>query len=195
VALVKCGECGNDVSTLAAACPKCGAPVPKPQSQSRSNLKPVTAKDAASGFGIAIVVTIAAAFWYLAVDDDKKSPTPASAAAAKPAKTDAECRADLHCWGEKNLAKADVYCKNYVERLAMHAVKWTDSGLFDTKFSRFKWLNQQAGTVTYVGDKVEFQNGFGAYTPMVYACDLGDLDQEAPRVLGARIVTEGRLPP
>jgi hypothetical protein len=27
VALTKCKECGGDVSTLAAACPKCGAPV------------------------------------------------------------------------------------------------------------------------------------------------------------------------
>lgn len=27
MALVKCGECGNEVSDRAAACPKCGAPV------------------------------------------------------------------------------------------------------------------------------------------------------------------------
>ncbi len=29
MALVKCTECGNEVATTAAACPKCGAPVPK----------------------------------------------------------------------------------------------------------------------------------------------------------------------
>ena len=28
MALVKCAECGNDVSTSAASCPKCGAPGP-----------------------------------------------------------------------------------------------------------------------------------------------------------------------
>ena len=27
MALIQCGECGNQVSTSAAACPKCGAPV------------------------------------------------------------------------------------------------------------------------------------------------------------------------
>jgi rRNA maturation protein Nop10 len=27
MALTKCKECGNDVSTLAQQCPKCGAPV------------------------------------------------------------------------------------------------------------------------------------------------------------------------
>ncbi|MFL5344166.1 MAG: OB-fold protein [Hyalangium sp.] len=29
MALVKCKQCGNEVATNAAACPKCGAPVPK----------------------------------------------------------------------------------------------------------------------------------------------------------------------
>lgn len=28
MALVKCADCGNEVSTLAASCPKCGAPGP-----------------------------------------------------------------------------------------------------------------------------------------------------------------------
>lgn len=27
MALIKCQECGNDVSTLAGSCPKCGAPI------------------------------------------------------------------------------------------------------------------------------------------------------------------------
>lgn len=31
MALVKCGECGNEVSTQAKACPKCGAVMPKPK--------------------------------------------------------------------------------------------------------------------------------------------------------------------
>ena len=30
MAIVKCGECGRDVSTQAAACPGCGAPVGRP---------------------------------------------------------------------------------------------------------------------------------------------------------------------
>lgn len=29
MALVQCSECNNDVSDAAAACPKCGAPIPK----------------------------------------------------------------------------------------------------------------------------------------------------------------------
>ena len=30
MALVKCPECGNQVSTAAASCPKCGAPIASP---------------------------------------------------------------------------------------------------------------------------------------------------------------------
>lgn len=34
MALVCCLECGSDVSSLAVACPKCGAPVPRPRKKS-----------------------------------------------------------------------------------------------------------------------------------------------------------------
>jgi RNA polymerase subunit RPABC4/transcription elongation factor Spt4 len=33
MAMIKCAECGNDVSSQAAACPKCGAPPPKVRSE------------------------------------------------------------------------------------------------------------------------------------------------------------------
>lgn len=46
MALIKCTECGRDVSDLAAACPGCGAPIPRatasthlPNPQSRRSLK------------------------------------------------------------------------------------------------------------------------------------------------------------
>jgi hypothetical protein len=34
MALIRCSECRSDVSSLAVACPKCGAPVPKPKKKS-----------------------------------------------------------------------------------------------------------------------------------------------------------------
>lgn len=33
MALAKCKECGNEVSTKAKACPKCGAPAPAPENK------------------------------------------------------------------------------------------------------------------------------------------------------------------
>lgn len=85
---------------------------------------------------------------------------------------------------------AGVYCKAPIERLALHDVKWTD-GFMDQKFSRFRWTDQVGGGITFVGDKAEFQNGFGAYTPMVYECDMAP---DLKSVIAVRIDREGRLP-
>lgn len=35
VALVQCKECGNEVSTNASACPRCGAPIPRQRPKSK----------------------------------------------------------------------------------------------------------------------------------------------------------------
>jgi len=69
-----------------------------------------------------------------------------------------------------------------------HSVRWTD-GALETKFSKFRWADKEAATLTMVGDKVEFQNGFGAFTPMIYACDLA---ADGKTVLAVR-AQEGRL--
>lgn len=41
MALIPCGECGASVSTLAAACPKCGAPVVVPASIASTSKGPL----------------------------------------------------------------------------------------------------------------------------------------------------------
>jgi hypothetical protein len=84
---------------------------------------------------------------------------------------------------------AGIYCAHEVEKLAAHSVKWTD-GALEPKFSHYRWRDQQKGIITYLGDKAEFQNGFGAFTPVVYECDLADDDRT---VLDVR-VSEGRVP-
>lgn len=43
--------------------------------------------------------------------------------------------------------------------------------------------------IRYIGDKVEFQNGFGALTPMTYVCTL---DSSSKKVIDVQ-VSEGRL--
>lgn len=115
-------------------------------------------------------------------DGDKKGETkPASANCAK---------GDLQCLGELGLSTAHVYCKSKVEHLAKNSVKWTDEGMFEQKFSRFRWQDQPAGIIQYFGDKAQFQNGFGAYVNVVYSCDVDVANQKALR---AEIVKEGFL--
>lgn len=60
MALIKCPECGNDVSTEATACPKCGCPIkkqkiePKPQQETQ----PVNQQNSSTGSGCGTVILV-----------------------------------------------------------------------------------------------------------------------------------------
>jgi hypothetical protein len=96
---------------------------------------------------------------------------------------------DLQCLGDNATVAAGLRCDDPIEARAKYAVRWTD-GLFEPKFSRFRWTNKKGGGLTMIGDKVEFQNGFGAWAPMIYECDM---TADGKTVLRVR-VREGRLP-
>lgn len=155
MALSKCKECKKEVSTKAPTCPHCG-------------IKNPTTTAGQVVVGLLVVLAIGYGVVHFASSDDKKSD---SAAAAKAAQDEAACKKDLSCWGEKNLAAASVYCKPEIEKLAKYSVKWTD-GALEMKMSRYRWAKKEAETVTYLGDKAQFQNGFGAYQNVVYECDF-----------------------
>lgn len=89
---------------------------------------------------------------------------------------DEACRRDLQCWGDRNTIGATMACQPAVERLAKHSHKWTD-GWLGTKFPKFRWKDQDAGIVTYVGDRIQFQNAFGAWTHHIYACDYDTINK------------------
>ena len=83
---------------------------------------------------------------------------------------------------------AAVMCPEHVERLARYGSRWVD-GWLETKFRRVRWIDREKGTVTWIGDRVEFQNGFGAWMPHVYECDI---DARSRTVLAVR-AEAGRL--
>jgi hypothetical protein len=88
------------------------------------------------------------------------------------------------------MANATVRCRPWVERLAKNDFEWTD-GRLEPKFSHYQWKDQKAGVVTYVGDKIKYQNGFGAWVHHIYECDL---DARGEQVLDVR-AQPGRLSP
>lgn len=98
------------------------------------------------------------------------------------------CRDRLECWGEQNSVTASFECSQLVERSAKYTHEWTD-GWMGIKFSHYRWKDKKAGVVTHIGDKVRFQNVFGAWQNMVYECDF---DPASKRVLDVR-VRAGRL--
>jgi len=104
------------------------------------------------------------------------------------AAADAACAQDLQCWSEKHQIAAGVHCDDHVERLAAYSAKWTD-GAFESKFSRSRWLDKDKGYVTFIGDTIQFQNGFGAMENQIYECDF---DPATRTVLGVR-ARPGRL--
>jgi len=95
----------------------------------------------------------------------------AAAEETRAAKEELACRKELNCIAEKFSMTVPSLCAPAIERLAKFTVKWTDSWS-ETKFSHYKWKNQSRGIVTYIGDKIQFQNGFGAYQNYVYECDF-----------------------
>ena len=111
------------------------------------------------------------------------------AAAEAERSKEASCRSDLQCWGDRHGLRAAQKCRPQVERLAKFQYEWTD-GWLGTKFPRFRWRNKSKGQLTYFGDSIKFQNGFGAWQFHVYSCDY---DPDAELVLKVE-AAPGRLP-
>ena len=81
------------------------------------------------------------------------------------------CQDDLRYWAEKHSFKASHQCQKAVERIAKYDFEWT-VGWLDSKFSHYRWKDRKRGVVTYIGDKLKLQNGFGAWQNYVYSCDF-----------------------
>lgn len=166
MALKPCKSCKHQVDTTAKTCPNCG--VAKPG---------VTAADSIKGLiGLAVIVAIGVAM--CSGGDDK----PTTVQEAPPEVDDATCMQELRCWGERQSIGGGIRCTAPVEKLAKYSVRWTD-GLLEPKFSHYRWLDKSKGTLTLLGDKIEFQNGFGAYQKHIYECDY---DPASEKVLDVR---------
>ena len=73
-----------------------------------------------------------------------------------------------------------VRCPRRVERLAQYTHRWTD-GFLEPKFNHSRSTGNR-NVVTYLGDRIEFQNGFGAWQPHIYECDLNVVTEQVVAV-------------
>ncbi len=64
---------------------------------------------------------------------------------------------------------AGLLCSREIPKLSKYDHKWTD-GWYETKFSHYKNEVSTPGVLTVIGDKIKFQNGFGAWMKMQYWC-------------------------
>lgn len=108
-------------------------------------------------------------------------------------------QADITCNANKMSSVVGILCKEKIERLALHSVKWTSGAL--SRFSRYQESPVESGAITFFGDKAQFQNGFGAYTNVVYECTvkfngttMNDYSNfNYYKIINARIVREGYI--
>jgi hypothetical protein len=84
------------------------------------------------------------------------------------------------------IVDASVACSPRIERLATHDFQWTDWGTPTLRTGR---PSANPEVVTYVGDKIKFQNGFGAWAYYTCECDFNTTNKSVVDVRA----TPGRL--
>lgn len=101
----------------------------------------------------------------------------------------AACRQNLVCWADRHSLTASAQCRIPIERSARLNSRWTD-GIFSTPmFSSLRWASRNSGVVTYLGDAIEMQNGFGAWIVHNYECEFDTIRSAVRRTT----VRAGRL--
>lgn len=81
------------------------------------------------------------------------------------------CIKDAVCTGQKLLISSGHDCQNRIEHLSRYSFKWTD-GWFGQKFNLFAWKDSSKSSIIAFGDKIELQNGFGAWQNHIYTCEV-----------------------
>lgn len=99
-----------------------------------------------------------------------------------------KCKLTLECWGERHSLRATFAAEKLIEKHAKYDFQWTD-GWLEPKVSRMRWLDKNKLTLMYFGDKIKFQNGFGAWQNMIYRIDFDPINE---KLLGINI-QPGRL--
>jgi hypothetical protein len=198
MALINCAECQQSISDKAASCPHCGAPqntLETPPPQPSPIQQPTQKTTSQRQFAIYLVAILVGTFVLAQLFVDKKPASQPTAQVSEAAKREADkqqeaqCETDLKCIGDKKSVEATFKCVPYVERLAKNNFEWIDAW-YEPKFSHFRWKDQNNLVVTYLGDKIKFQNGFGGWMLSRYECDY---NIRTSAVLDVR-ASAGRMP-
>lgn len=98
----------------------------------------------------------------------------------KPKPEPAECDTDM-CFIDRHSVDLRLYCRPEIEALATYDFEWTD-GLFTQWYSRGGVSEDNADHLMIFGDKLKFQNGFGAWANVIYMCVYDMKNKEVVRV-------------
>ena len=91
------------------------------------------------------------------------------------------CRQNLSCWADRHLLVATQACRGRLETIKS-SYHWTEE-INTLLFPRYRWHDPGRATLTYTGDKLQFQDPSGEWINMAYECDF---DPAAKTVLHVR---------
>ena len=77
---------------------------------------------------------------------------------------------NLKCWSLRHMTSANLACTPLIESLAKFDHEWTSGLGGQSKFKHYEWDDEAAGLLSYWGNEIKFQNGFGAWQKMAYWC-------------------------
>jgi len=157
MALITCRTCGGQISRDAATCPHCGKRL-------NTSARIVQA--------IPGVLTLLTLVYFLQVCS---APRPAPPKRSR--EEVAACRADIKCTGEGHALTASIACRRALEAQAKYAARWPDDF---PSWAYSEWLDLDKAAVVYLGDRLQLQNGFGAWENYTYSCTF---DPDSGRVL------------
>jgi len=134
-----------------------------------------------------LLVTAAAIAYFKFADERKAAEAPRAEVASPPVPTPVEAEptevATANCGDERECAvealriPATVACRAAIERRAQYDVRWEDGLLGEETFTRAGWADATKTSLTFAGDAVSFQNGFGAFARVSYFCTVDRLSK------------------
>lgn len=148
MALIECKECGAEVSNKAKACPHCGAQVRRD----------------GVGCGSLLLILFVVVFLAAVVGEDERPP----AVDGGDEPVEAVCESDS-CLADKYMIDAVVACKRPIQNLSKYQFEWLD-GWSVPMFSKYRVSRDDGVVIMYFGDALKFQNGFGAWSNILYMC-------------------------
>lgn len=168
MALTTCPACRGQISRDASTCPHCGKQLH------------TAARIVGAIPGVLTLLTLAYFLHMCSAPRPKPPPPPPSPAAV------AACRADIKCAGEGHALDASIACRRALEARANYAARWPDD-LPTWTYS--EWQDETKRAIVYLGDRLQLQNGFGAWQNHIYSCTY---DPDAKRVI-AVYLAPGRI--
>ncbi|HSI52372.1 MAG TPA: hypothetical protein VK981_00300 [Ramlibacter sp.] len=149
-------------------------------------MKPQAPQPAGHGMAMlvvgATVLLVIAGWWWAVVPGPPPSESRGTPQTATDKPAQLPCAKVLGCAAGLAIEDAGKQCRPQIEELAAFAPRWTNRAN-ESIFVDHMWLQQDKGTLTFMGKHAQFQDAGGRFAPVAYECDY---DPATRQVLAVR---------